>query len=89
MRCRALPREDILSIVSGDRLNQRRRSPVHMQFKASKLILMIATAEIFLAGLMVSSITPYQSVIGIEVFGLGSASYSALVLTASLFSVAL
>jgi len=89
MRCRALPREDILSIVSGDRLNQRRRSPVHMQFKASKLILMIATAEIFLAGLIVSSITPYQSVIGIEVFGLGSASYSALVLTASLFSVAL
>ena len=50
---------------------------------------MIATAEIFLAGLMISSITPYQSVIGIEVFGLGNASYSALVLTASLFSVAL
>src|SRR5215469_7418866 len=60
-----------------------------MQFKSSNLILTIATIELFLAGLMFSSVLPYQSVIGIEVFGLGNTSYSLLVLTASICSVAL
>ena len=60
-----------------------------MLFKSSNLILTIATIELFLAGLMFSSVLPYQSVIGIEVFGLGNTSYSLLVLTASICSVAL
>src|SRR5215467_12927155 len=60
-----------------------------MQFKGANLILTLAITQLFLAGLMFSSVLPYQSVMGIEVFGLENTSYSLLVLTASICSVAL